>query len=92
MVNFCYMAEPLSSEPLELDDVDRIGLERGRKFASVGNTYMKEHSYNGDPLQTSRVRRPPALCDCGATHGLDPSCPDSEQRRMCICGQNVNDS
>jgi hypothetical protein len=50
MVNFCYMAEPLSSEPLELDDVDRIGLERGRKFASVGNTYTKEHSYNGDPL------------------------------------------
>jgi hypothetical protein len=46
------MAEPLSSESLELDD-DRISLESCRKLASVDNTYTKEHSYNGDPLQTS---------------------------------------
>ncbi|KAA8651353.1 uncharacterized protein ATNIH1004_000235 [Aspergillus tanneri] len=43
-INFCYMAEPSGMEPLELDDVDRIGLERGRKFVSVGNAYAKEHA------------------------------------------------
>lgn len=38
------MLEPPVQKPLEVDDVDLIGVERGRVFESVGNAYAKEHA------------------------------------------------
>ncbi|KAJ5819033.1 epoxide hydrolase [Penicillium riverlandense] len=43
-INFCYMPEPSMQKPLEVDDLDRVGIERSRNFESVGNAYAKEHA------------------------------------------------
>lgn len=38
------MPEPSVQTPLEVDDIDRLGIERGREFERVGNAYAKEHA------------------------------------------------
>ncbi|GFG15833.1 putative epoxide hydrolase [Aspergillus lentulus] len=43
-INFCYMPEPSVQTPVEVDDIDRLGIERGREFERVGNAYAKEHA------------------------------------------------
>lgn len=37
------MPEPSVQTPLEVDDIDRLGAEKGREFERVGDAYAKKH-------------------------------------------------